>query len=306
MVSPGKETYKEKFSGSSLPKSSIPPTPFVKWAGGKSQLLGAYRDFIPQVFNSYYEPFVGGGALFFALYRQKRITKAYLNDSNGELINLYLCLRDHLEELMEELKKHEAGKLSKKYYYEVRNLDRKGEAFARLTAVQRAARTLFLNKTCFNGLFRVNRKGHFNVPFGKNKNPSVLDEINLRAASRALQRATITCGDFLQALFSARRGDFIYFDPPYHPLSPTSSFTSYTEDGFSYEDQKRLAQAFRELDARGCLVMLSNSCAEAVLELYRGYRIEKLLAKRAINSQVAGRGPVPEIVVTNYEVRGAS
>lgn len=285
---------------SSFPEETIPPGPFLKWAGGKSQLLNAYLSFLPETFQAYYEPFVGGGALFFYLYNKGLIKKAYLNDNNSELINLYLCLRDHIEELLAELSKHEANKMSKKYYYKVRNLDKNPKSFARLTAVQRAARTLYLNKTCFNGLFRVNKKGQFNVPFGHYKNPNVLDEANLRAASRALRGTTITCGDFQQAVLSARPGDFIYFDPPYHPVSATSSFTSYTEGSFSYKDQERLAQTFRELDKRGCFVMLSNSCTEPILHLFKDYRVEKIMARRAINCQANRRGPVPEIVVVNY------
>jgi DNA adenine methylase len=290
----------EKLSSGITREEIIPPNPFVKWAGGKSQLLSMYSSFIPETFHAYHEPFVGGGALFFNLYNKGCIKKAYLNDSNSELINLYLCIRDNIEELFEELGKHEANKFSKQYYYKVRNLDRDPESFAQFTSVQRAARALYLNKTCFNGLFRVNRKGQFNVPFGNYKNPNVLDEVNLRAVRRALKNAAITCLDFQQALLVAHSGDLIYFDPPYYPVSATSSFTSYTENSFSFKDQERLAQTFRELDEKGCYVMLSNSYIEPIIELYKGYRIETLMARRAINCQGDRRGPVPEIVVTNY------
>ncbi len=186
------------------------------------------------------------------------------------------------------------------YYYQIRDLDRNADAFARLTRVQRAARTLFLNKTCFNGLYRVNSKGQFNVPCGRYKNPLILDEANLRSVSHTLQETTLTCLDFQAALETADSGDFIYLDPPYHPLNATASFTGYTAPGFSFKDQKRLADTFRDLDIKGCQVMLSNSCVEPILELYRGFRIEQIMARRAINSQGQKRGPVSEIVVTNY------
>ncbi len=281
-------------------KNAAAPGPFLKWAGGKSKLIKLYEPFLPRSFQAYYEPFVGGGALFFYLYNTKTLAGAYLNDSNKELINLYKCLRDNPEELLEELATYEAHKLHKEYYYQVRNLDRDHLTFNQLTPVQRAARVLYLNKTCYNGLYRVNKKNQFNVPFGNYKNPTIRDAANLRAVSRALQLTTLTCQDFQQAVSTAGPGDFIYFDPPYYPVSATSFFTSYTETSFSARDQQRLAQTFRALDRRGCLVMLSNSCMEPVLELYRGYRIERLMARRDINSRGNGRGLVPEIIVTNY------
>lgn len=284
----------------STEKDSITPGPFVKWAGGKSKLIKLYESFLPHSFQSYYEPFVGGGALFFYLYNKKKIARAYLNDSNRELINLYIILRDNIEELLEELAKYEIHKLDKEYYYQVRNLDRDLLSFNKLTAVQRAARVLYLNKTCYNGLYRVNKKSQFNVPFGNYKNPNIRDINKLRAVSRALKLTTLTCQDFQQAVLTACPGDFIYFDPPYYPVSTTSFFTGYTENSFSGKDQQRLAQTFRALDQRGCLVMLSNSCIEPVLKLYRGYRIEHLMARRDINSLADRRGLVPEIIVTNY------
>lgn len=279
----------------------VPPGPIVKWAGGKKQLLDRYSSFVPQTFHGYHEPFVGGGALFFYLYNKNRIGKAFLNDTNSDLINLYSCIQQDVAGLIKELGMYEANKLNKQYYYEVRNLDRDREAYARLTSVQRAARTLYLNKTCFNGLFRVNRKGQFNVPFGNYKRPRVLDAARLSAASRALRHAALTCLDFESAL-AAAPGDFIYLDPPYHPASATASFTSYTRNSFSYQEQQRLARTFREFDQKGCHLMLSNSCAEPIIELYKGYHMEKLMARRAINCHGDRRGPVPEIVVTNYKL----
>lgn len=280
--------------------NDIAPGPVVKWAGGKNQLLNAYSSLFPDSFKAYHEPFVGGCALYFHLYNRGRITKAYLNDCNSELINLYLCIRDELQDLIEELKKYETHKLSKVHYYKVRNYDREPEVFARFTNVQRAARALYLNKTCYNGLYRVNSKGQFNVPFGHYKNPTVLDESNLRAVNGAFADSSITCLDFEVAAAAANPGDFIYFDPPYHPVSATASFTSYTENSFSFQDQQRLANTFRELDKKGCFVMLSNSYVEPIIELYEGCRMEKIMARRAINCQGNRRGSVPEIVVTNY------
>lgn len=299
MVTRGNSRLQTSKDASGLYKDNH-PGPVVKWAGGKSQLLSAYSSLLPQSFHAYYEPFVGGAALYLHLYNKESITKAYLNDGNNELINLYLCIRDELEALIGELKKYEPCKMSKEYYYRIRNLDRDPVAFARLSPVQRAARTLYLNKTCFNGLYRVNSKGQFNVPFGHYKNPTVLDESNLRAVNAAFAATVITCLDFEAALEAAAPGDFIYFDPPYHPVSATASFTSYTEHSFSLQDQQRLAAAFRRLDKKGCLLMLSNSAVEPVIELYQGFRLEKIMARRAINSRADRRGAVPEIVVTNY------
>ncbi len=281
-------------------ENTVSPSPIVKWAGGKSKLISIYKSLLPQRFRYYYEPFVGGGALFFYLYNNKYIIRANLNDSNRELINLYQCIRDSVEELLEELERHEVNKSNRKYYYQVRNLDRDSVFLDKYTPAQRAARVLYLNKTCYNGLFRVNRKNQFNVPFGNYKNPNIKDATNLLSVSKALKTATITCQDFQQAVSNARSGDFVYFDPPYYPVSATSFFTSYTENSFSGKDQQRLAQTFRELDQRGCYVMLSNSNIEPVLKLYKDFRIEKLTARRAINSQGDGRGPVPEIVIINY------
>ncbi|RJX24778.1 MAG: DNA adenine methylase [Dethiobacter sp.] len=278
----------------------MPAAPFVKWAGGKNQLLSSYLSFLPKAFNNYFEPFVGGGAFFFFLFNESKISSAYLNDSNSELVNLYLSIRDDCEQLIEALRNHENNKLSRDYYDHIRNWDRDAAFFLNLHPLERAARTLFLNKTCFNGLYRVNKKGQFNVPFGKYKSPRILDEANLRAASGALSGVKLSCQDFRLAVATAREGDFIYFDPPYHPVSSSAFFTSYTEDNFSYADQVRLAQTFRDLDKRGCKVMLSNSYLQPVLDLYKGYRLEKIMAKRTINCKAGGRGPVPEVLVLNY------
>ncbi len=276
------------------------PHPVVKWAGGKGQLLETYSRLFPQEFEHYYEPFVGGAAVFFAIYRQGLIKNACLNDLNPELINLYTVIRDRLDLLIDELKVHETHKKSRDYYYDVRNWDRNPRYFSRLAPEKRAARTLFLNKTCFNGLYRVNRSDCFNVPFGKIKNPTVLDEDNLRAVSQALQGVSLTCQDFEEALDGAGPGDFIYLDPPYQPVTRTASFTAYTRDSFSLADQQRLARVFSALHAKGCLVMLSNSCVPEIQSLYQDYHIQVVQAVRAINSKKDGRGPIPEMVITSY------
>ncbi|MBO9540217.1 DNA adenine methylase [bacterium] len=262
--------------------------PFLKWAGGKGRLLGQYEPLFPKRFNRYFEPFVGAGAVFFHLEPQK----AHLSDTNPDLIACYQVIRDELPALIEVLRMY---RHDKDFYYHVRELNP-----ADLSAVQRAARMIFLNKTCFNGLWRVNRRGQFNVPFGDYKNPKILDEDNLHAVSQALQGVEIQLRSFDEVVSKARRGDFIYLDPPYHPVSSTSNFTSYGADDFKPDDQIRLAAAFRRLDAKGCKVMLSNSDTPFIRELYEDYRIEQVWCRRAINRDAAKRGAISEVVVMNY------
>jgi len=271
------------------------PEPFLKWAGGKSQLLPQYDKFFPQTFNNYLEPFLGGGAVFFHLYSTGKITpdkKVILIDSNEELMNTYKVVQNQVELLITHLK---SGKYvnEESTYYKIRE-------WAPTNPVERAARTIYLNKTCYNGLYRVNKKGKFNVPFGRYKNPLICDEKNLKAVNRALKGVKLIIGDFSNCLKYAGPGDFIYFDPPYQPISSTSNFTSYTKDSFNLEDQKRLADVFRELDKRKCKVMLSNSDTPFIRELYKQFRIEVVKAKRYINSNPAGRGEVRELVILNY------
>lgn len=275
-------------------------TPFVKWAGGKSQLLLQYEPLFPITFNDYFEPFVGGGAVFFFLHSQGRLGgKATLSDSNEELMNCYRVIRDRVHELVEKLWEHDAQKMDKDYYYKVRKWDRDGR-IENMSAVERAARTIFLNRTCYNGLYRVNSKGQFNVPYGRYKNPTVCDEQNLRAASQALQGVELYTEDFENCLEGVKPGDFVYLDPPYHPLSATSSFTSYTKEDFGEEEQRRLARAFQEIDKRGCKVMLSNSDTPLVWELYEDYRIGVVEANRAISCKASTRKGVTELVIFNY------
>lgn len=270
------------------------PRPILKWAGGKGQLLSQFVPLFPARFGAYHEPFLGGGAVFFHLagsgrLRGKAVT---LTDNNPELINVYQMVRDQVRELIADLQRHqnEPG-----YYYAVRSQDP-----AALSPVQRASRMIFLNKTCYNGLWRVNRQGRFNVPFGRYKNPRICDQQGLLAAHQALQGVQLAVAPFAAVLERAQPGDFVYFDPPYHPLSPTSSFTSYTATDFGAGEQQQLAAVFRELDRKGCLVMLSNSDVPFIRELYAGFRVVTVQANRAINSKSDRRGPVTEVVVLNY------
>ncbi len=275
-------------------------SPFVKWAGGKSQLLSQFEPYFPTSLGRYVEPFVGGGAVFFHLYRQGRLQgkEVVLIDSIEELINCYRVVRDQSEALIAELEHHEAGKTDRAYYYRVRAWDRQ-PGYARRGDVARAARFLFLNRTCYNGLYRVNRRGEFNVPFGRHRNPTVCDAANLRAVSHALQGVRLLAADFERCLEVAQAGDFVYLDPPYHPLSATASFTSYTAGAFGVEDQQRLAEVFRRLDRRGCQLMLSNSCTPLIEELYAGYQQLQVRANRPISARTDRRGAITELLVLN-------
>lgn len=281
------------------PSTHIPRNakPFLKWAGGKQQLLSQLEPFFPNAFERYFEPFVGGGAVFFHLWNTYRVPEnVFLLDNNDELINAYRVVRDDLDELLDILSMHQRNHCAQ-YYYRIRNLDR-GEVT--LSRVERAARTIYLNRTCYNGLYRVNSKGQFNVPMGSYKNPIILDRDTLTAASIALQGVHIETRDFRVVVEMGQAGDFFYFDPPYHPLSKTASFTSYTASSFSEQDQRDLADVFARLTAKGCLCMLSNSHTPFILELYRGFRIETVRAIRAINSDANGRGKIEEVVILNY------
>lgn len=268
------------------------PVPFLKWAGGKGQLLGQLDRFLPKHFRTYYEPFLGGGAVFFHL-KPKR---AVLADANPDLIGAFLAVRDDLHGLMSALDRYDVGRLSETYFYEIRDKVDPSQ----LSPVERAGRTIFLNKTCFNGLYRVNAKGKFNVPWGGYKNPTLYDRRNLTRASRLLHGKKILLTDYRKALSTANLGDFVYLDPPYHPLSETSRFTSYTREDFGDKDQRELAETCRRLDRRGVLFALSNSPTPLVLSLYEGFRTERLKAKRAISSKGTGRGPIDELLVMNY------
>jgi DNA adenine methylase len=268
--------------------------PFLKWAGGKSQILDELIARMPSAFNAYHEPFVGSGALFFALASQSALGKTYLSDSSLPLIETYLAVRNEVDDLIRLLARHKS-KHSRDYYYKLRA--RNAE---KLSPLQRAARMIYLNKTCYNGLYRENKAGQFNVPLGRYKNPSIYDEDNLRVASEVLRKANVTRRHFATALRRVKPGDFVYFDPPYHPRSRTSSFTAYDGEGFAIKDQVALRLAFGELAERGVHVMLSNSDTPLIRELYAGYRVDKVQAKRAINSKGGARGKITELIIRSY------
>lgn len=268
--------------------------PVLKWVGGKRQLLPEILPLIPPN-TMYVEPFVGGAAVL--LGEQPR--KARINDANEELINVYRSIRDNTNELLELLKEHKANN-SSEYYYEIRGLDR-SESYSTLSAVQRAARIIYLNKTGYNGLFRVNSRGQLNVPYGRYKNPDIVQESAICALSLYLNdnEIEILSGDYKKALTDLPTGAFVYLDPPYMPISETSSFTGYTEGGFSYEEQKRLRDCCVALREQGIRFIQSNSDCEAIRELYKDFQIKVVRARRSINSDGNRRGPVNEVMIIN-------
>lgn len=270
----------------------IKAKPFVKWVGGKTQLLPELRARIPSNFSKYFEPFMGGGALFFHLQPEH----STLIDINEELTLAYRVIKYQTEELIADLKRHI---YEKDYYYQIRNADRTDE-YKSWSDVQKASRLIYLNKSCFNGLYRVNSKGEFNTPMGSYKNPKIVDEINLRACSQALQKAQIVNASFLEVEEKVRGDDFVYFDPPYAPLNATSNFTGYSQKGFDNQMQLDLRNLCDRLHARGIRFMVSNSNAPLILDLYDHYKIELVYATRAINSKANKRGKIPEVIVTNY------
>lgn len=271
--------------------------PFTKWTGGKRQLLPVIRELIPKTYNRYFEPFVGGGALFFDLAPKD----AVINDFNAELINCYQQIKDNPQELIEILKVHQEYN-SKEYYLDLRSADR-DERIDMMSEVQRAARILYMLRVNFNGLYRVNSKNQFNVPYGRYKNPKIVDEEFISAISVYINnnQLEIKVGDFEKAIVDVRTGDFVYFDPPYIPLSETSAFTSYTHEGFSFADQVRLRDAFKRLSDTGAYVMLSNSSSALVEELYKDFNIHYVEATRTNGAKSSSRGKISEIIVTNYE-----
>ena len=270
------------------------PRPFLKWAGGKRQLIQQIDEFIPKKFNKYIEPFVGGGALLFYMLPQKAI----IIDNNEELMNCYRVIKNNVSELMKLLKEHENEKT---YFYKIRALDRDEEKFATLSDVEKASRTIFLNRCCYNGLYRVNSKGEFNAPFGRYKNPKFCDEKNLNAVNIALQNVEIYKDTFDKCLEFAGKDDFVYFDPPYHPISSTAYFTGYTKESFDREAQRKLFKTFKKLDNKGCKLMLSNSHNDFIKKLYKDYNINTIYAKRAINSKASKRGKIKELLILNTD-----
>ena len=272
------------------------PRPFLKWAGGKGQLLEelAGRVQAAQPFGRYHEPFVGGGALFFGLTRSGALEgrQAHLSDNNAPLVEAYQAVRDEVDGVIALLKEHKDHH-SKAYYYQVR-------AGVPDTSVTRAARIIYLNRTCYNGLYRENSRGEFNVPLGRYEKPVICDEENLRAVAAALKTATIENRHFASILDRAVEGDFVYFDPPYHPVSQTASFTSYDRNGFGPDDQRHLAEVVAELTEKGIKVLLSNSMTDFVKELYSDFTIEEVFAARSVNSRADRRGKISEALVSNF------
>lgn len=266
--------------------------PFIKWAGGKRQLLKELTADLP-TFKAYHEPFVGGGALFFELSNMSLIKEAHLYDYNEELVNAYETVKNNPIELMKELEKP-IYKNDEATFYKMRT-------WKPTDAIQLVARLFYLNRTAFNGLFRVNSKGMFNVPFGKYKNPKLFSRSVVLADNKALKKAKIHAGDFAKVLEYAKEGDLVYFDPPYNPLSTTSSFTSYTSTDFGKADQERLAEVFSKLDKKGCYVILSNSSTDLIKQLYGSYYVDTVYASRAINCKPEGRGKVAELIVRNWK-----
>lgn len=269
-------------------QSSLSPRPFLKWAGGKGQLLAQYQPFFPRQFTTYYEVFLGGGAVFFHLQPQQ----AVLIDINPELVNVYCCIRDQVEAVIDLLTHHHQHH-SQDYYYQIR-------ATLGRTNVEKAARLIYLNKTCFNGLYRENSKGQFNVPMGRYKAPRICHPDLLRTAAQTLRQAQIQVDSFDSVLQRVSSEDFVYFDPPYYPISLTSRFTEYSRYTFTEADQVRLRDTFAELAHRGVQVMLSNSDCAFVRELYSNFRIHTISASRSINSKAQQRGKITEVLVTSY------
>lgn len=271
--------------------------PFLKWAGGKRWLLPVLLTHRPQAMRTYYEPFLGGGAMLLAL----QPARAIVSDTNAELINCYEVVRDSVEDVIAILQEHKARN-SDDHYYEIRDWDRDSD-YSERPAVERAARIIYLNKTCYNGLFRVNAQGWFNVPFGRYTSPSIVNEGVLRAVSRYLNTNDVQFRtvDFAKATHDAQADDFLYFDPPYDPLSRTASFTGYGVNGFGKDEQRRLKAIIDDLTLRDCKVILSNAYTPFVLDLYQAYHCLKVGATRVINSNAKRRGRVNELVVMNYD-----
>lgn len=269
--------------------------PVLKWVGGKRQLIAQITELLPSSYATYYEPFIGGGAVFFHLQHKKVV----INDFNSELVNVYKTIQSDVEGLIEDLKKH---KNESDYFYEIRALDR-GDGFDKLTNVEKASRIIYLNKTCFNGLYRVNSSGEFNTPFGRYKNPNIVNEITLRAVHKYLTTNNITIlnQDFETIFDNIKKNDFVYLDPPYDPVSKSSNFTGYNQGGFSTDDQVRLRELCDKLNKKGVKFLLSNSATDFIKEEYKDYQINIVQANRSINSNAKKRGAVDEVLIRNYE-----
>lgn len=272
--------------------------PVLKWVGGKRQLLPEIIKYVPENYTVYYEPFVGGGALLFELQPKKAI----VNDLNSQLIDLYKVIKFNVDDLIEELSDNNKYENTQENYYKIRELDRKTEKYNKLTTIEKSARIIYLNKTCYNGLYRVNSAGEFNSPFGSYKNPSILNKPILKAVSKYFNDSDIIFKneDFETSLKGIKKGAFVYFDPPYAPISNTANFTGYNEAGFGKNEQIRLKKLCDELDEKGVKFLLSNSECEFIRELYGNYEIIPVRAKRTINSKADCRGEVGEVLIRNY------
>ena len=275
------------------------PKPFVKWVGGKRQLMQDLENNFPKQFATYHEPFLGGGAVMFNLLTKKPQLSCNVSDFNSDLILAYVTIRDKLGKLIESLENHSKNyhKDSAEYYYQVRKQEPKQQ-------IEKVSRLLFLNKTCFNGLYRVNKKGQFNVPLGRYTNPNIVNKENLTAVSKILQskKIKISCRDFEAVLGDAKKGDLVYFDPPYQPVSSTANFTSYTHRDFTEEDLERLAKLADQLHSKGCYVLLSNSNSKTVKDFFskKHWKISSINVNRAINSNAQKRTGHKEIIIKNY------
>jgi len=277
----------------------ITPKPFVKWAGGKRQLIPILNQNLPDSFGTYYEPFLGGGALLFHILWKKNNQKCSVSDLNSDLVLAYTVIRDRPDSLIISLKNHEKNYQtdSNSYYYSVRESNPR-------SAIEKTSRLIFLNRTCFNGLYRVNSKGKFNVPIGKYANPNIVNEENIRSVSHILQsnRTSIKCRDFEAVLLDAKKGDLVYFDPPYQPVSTTANFTSYTNKDFTYDDLRRLGELCSSLDSKGCKVLLSNSDSKEVADIFseKPWKVTRIEANRSINSNSKKRTGHFELLIRNY------
>jgi len=275
------------------------PKPFVKWAGGKRQLIPILKENLPQRMSTYYEPFLGGGALLFHILTERNGQRCGISDLNSDLVLTYTIIRDKPENVIDSLKNHEKNyqKDSKSYYYSIRESNPRN-------GVEKTSRLLFLNRTCFNGLYRVNSKGKFNVPLGRYTNPNIVNEENIRLVSEVLKsrKVSIKCRDFEAVLRDTKEDDLIYFDPPYQPVSNTANFTSYTNKSFTNDDLKRLAKLCVKLDSKGCKVMLSNSNSQEVADMFteEHWQIKKIEANRSINSNSKKRTGHYELLIRNY------
>lgn len=277
------------FSGDTLPK------PFLQWVGGKREMIEQYRKHFPKKYNQYFEPFLGGGAMFFELLP----AKAFLNDNNRELFETYKGVRDFPElviNILNSLKERHSLEL----YNKVRGLDREYNLFADFKSYEIAARMIYLNQTCFNGIYRVNKQGQFNVPIGSSLNRLICDKETILKASKVLKKASVECLDFEKALVGASKGDFIFLDPPYYPISKNSDFTRYTKEKFYQEDQERLKKSIDQLTKKGAYVMLCNSDCSFIRNLYKDFNVYTVHSSRSLNCKKDKRGKVSEVLITNY------